>query len=76
MGYLIPVESDVRIFVEDINPKGKKTIVFIHGWPLNHKQFEYQYNVLPAMRYRRVQIRTHYLVGESPIGGIDSTPVA
>ncbi|MDR4243142.1 alpha/beta hydrolase, partial [Bacillus thuringiensis] len=25
---------------------------------------------------RRVQIRTHYLVGESPIGRIDSTPVA
>ncbi|KAB1341837.1 alpha/beta hydrolase, partial [Bacillus thuringiensis] len=24
----------------------------------------------------RVQIRTHYLVGESPIGRIDSTPVA
>ncbi|SCN04100.1 Protein of unknown function [Bacillus wiedmannii] len=37
MGYLIPVESDVRIFVEDINPKGKKTMLFIHGWPLNHK---------------------------------------
>lgn len=56
MGYLIPVESDVRIFVEDINPKGKKTILFIHGWLLNHKQFEYQYNVLPAMGYRCIGI--------------------
>ncbi|HDR6268761.1 alpha/beta hydrolase [Bacillus thuringiensis] len=56
MGYLIPVESDVRIFVEDINSKGKKTILFIHGWPLNHKQFEYQYNVLPAMGYRCIGI--------------------
>ncbi|PGQ05208.1 hypothetical protein COA09_27215 [Bacillus cereus] len=32
--------------------------------------------VLFTLANRRVQIRTHYLVGESPIGRIDSTPVA
>ncbi|MET3322309.1 UNVERIFIED_ORG: pimeloyl-ACP methyl ester carboxylesterase, partial [Peribacillus simplex] len=52
MGYFITVEPGVRINVEDVNPKGNKTILFIHGWPLNHKQFEYQFNILPAMGYR------------------------
>jgi non-heme chloroperoxidase len=56
VGYFVTVEPGVNIFVEDINPEGKKTILFIHGWPLNHKQFEYQYNVLPAMGYRCIGI--------------------
>jgi non-heme chloroperoxidase len=56
MGYYVTVEPGVRIYVEDINPGGSKTIVFIHGWPLNHKQFEYQFNVLPAMGYRCIGI--------------------
>jgi non-heme chloroperoxidase len=56
MGYYITVEPGVRIYVEDLNPGGSKTIVFIHGWPLNHKQFEYQFDVLPAMGYRCIGI--------------------
>ncbi len=56
MGYYVTVEPGVKIFVEDINPEGKKTILFIHGWPLNHKQFEYQFDVLPAMGYRCIGI--------------------
>ncbi|MFF2455356.1 alpha/beta fold hydrolase [Peribacillus simplex] len=56
MGYFINVEPGVRINVEDVNPEGNKTILFIHGWPLNHKQFEYQFNILPAMGYRCIGI--------------------
>lgn len=56
MGYFVAVEPGVNIYVEDINPKGNKTIVFIHGWPLSHKQFEYQFDVLPAMGYRCIGI--------------------
>ncbi|HWO96461.1 MAG TPA: alpha/beta hydrolase [Bacillus sp. (in: firmicutes)] len=56
MGYFVTVERDVNIYVEDINPGGSKTIVFIHGWPLSHKQFEYQFNVLPALGYRCIGI--------------------
>ncbi|WP_256760499.1 alpha/beta fold hydrolase [Cohnella sp. WQ 127256] len=56
MGYFVTVEQGVKIYVEDINPEGTKTILFIHGWPLNHKQFEYQFNVLPAMGYRCIGI--------------------
>jgi non-heme chloroperoxidase len=56
VGYLVRVEPGVNIYVEDINPGGSKTIVFIHGWPLSHKQFEYQFDVLPAMGYRCIGI--------------------
>lgn len=56
MGNFVMVEPGINVFVEDINPAGRKTIFFIHGWPLNHNQFEYQYDVLPAMGYRCVSI--------------------
>ncbi|MBP1934292.1 alpha/beta fold hydrolase [Ammoniphilus resinae] len=56
MGYFVNVEPGVNLYVEDINPGGRKTIVFLHGWPLSHKQFEYQFNVLPSMGYRCIGI--------------------
>lgn len=56
MGYYIPVGPDVKLFVEDINPRGCKTIVFIHGWPANHRMFEYQFDQLPRMGYRCIGI--------------------
>ena len=56
VGYYVTVESGVKLYVEDINPEGSKTIVFLHGWPLSHKQFEYQFNVLPFMGYRCIGI--------------------
>ncbi|MDP4181537.1 MAG: alpha/beta hydrolase [Bacillota bacterium] len=52
MGYYINVEPNVNIFVEDLNPKGSKTILFAHGWPGNHNLFEYQFNQLPKLGYR------------------------
>lgn len=56
MGYFVNVEPGVNLYVEDINPEGSKTIVFIHGWPLSHKQFEYQFDFLPAKGYRCIGI--------------------
>ncbi len=52
MGYYIKVEPTVRVYVEDLNPAGSKTILFIHGWPGNHNLFEYQFDQLPKMGYR------------------------
>lgn len=52
MGYYITVEINVKIYVEDLNPEGKKTILFLHGWPGNHKLFEYQFDQLPKMGFR------------------------
>ncbi|SHJ96451.1 non-heme chloroperoxidase [Clostridium cavendishii DSM 21758] len=56
MGYYVKVEPNVKIYVEDINRGGEKTILFIHGWPANHKLFEYQFNKLPKMGYRCIGI--------------------
>lgn len=56
MGYYVLVEPDVNIYVEDLNPEGCKTIVFLHGWPGSHKLFEYQFNILPKYGYRCIGI--------------------
>jgi len=56
MEYMIKVEPGVSVFVNDINPSGQKTILFMHGWPASHELFEYQYNVLPQMGYRCIGI--------------------
>ncbi len=56
MGFMIRVEPTVRVYVEDINPTGSKTIVWIHGWPGDHTLFEYQYNQLPKLGYRCIGI--------------------
>lgn len=53
----IEVEKDVHIFVQDINPgPGSKPVFFVHGWPLNHKMFQYQYNVLPEHGFRCISM--------------------
>ncbi|MFB5673766.1 alpha/beta fold hydrolase [Paenibacillus terreus] len=54
MGRYIQAEKDVKIFVEDI---GNGTpVIFVHGWPLNHLIFEYQYTFLAARGYRCIGI--------------------
>jgi non-heme chloroperoxidase len=54
--YYVQVEPGVNIYIEDLNPEGPKTIFFIHGWPANHKLFEYQFDQLPQMGYRCIGI--------------------
>lgn len=56
MGFYVNVEPNVNVYVEDINPRGSKTILFIHGWPGNHNLFEYQYNQLPRLGYRCIGV--------------------
>lgn len=52
MQYYVKVEPNVNIFINDVNENGYKTILFIHGWPVNQNMFEYQFNVLPKLGYR------------------------
>jgi non-heme chloroperoxidase len=33
-----------------------KPILFLHGWPVNLKIFEYQFNHLPQMGYRCIEM--------------------
>ena len=56
MGYYVTVEPGVNLYVEDLNPGGKKTILFLHGWPLNHQQYEYQLDVLPSLGFRCIGV--------------------
>ena len=58
MGYYIRVEPEVKIYIEDVNPTGEKTILFIHGWPGSHKLFEYQFDQLPKLGYRCIGVDT------------------
>jgi len=44
----------VHIHVEDLNPGGGRTILFLHGWPADHRMFEYQFDRLPLMGFRCV----------------------
>ncbi len=55
---MIQAEPDVHVYANDINPSGRKTILFIHGWPGNHKLFEYQYNRLCQLGYRCIGLDT------------------
>lgn len=52
----VNVEPNVKIAVNDINCEAEKTIVFLHGWPLSGKIFEYQRNILPHLGFRVVII--------------------
>lgn len=52
MGFYIYVEKGVKVYIEDINPTGRETVFFVHGWPGNHNLFEYQFDLLPKMGYR------------------------
>lgn len=77
LGYFVTVEKDVKLYIEDINPTGEKTIVFLHGWPLNYKQFEYQFNVLPSMGYRCIGIDWRgFGQSDKPVGGYDFNRLA
>lgn len=72
MGYYVSVEPNVNIYVEDLNPEGKRTILFLHGWPGSHKLFEYQFDQLPKMGYRCIGIDTRgFGNSDKPIGGYD-----
>ena len=71
------VEKDVDIFVEDINPTGSKTILFVHGWPGNHNLFEYQYNKLPRMGYRCIGMDIRgFGLSDRPWAGYDYNRLA
>lgn len=70
MEYWVSVEPGVRIYVNDINPSGRKTIFFIHGWPANHKMFEYQFNQLVPLGYRCIGMDMRgFGNSDKPLGG-------
>lgn len=70
MGSYIEVEQNVKIYVEDLNPKGSKTIVLLHGWPANHRMFEYQFDPLIDKGYRCIGVDMRgFGKSDKPAGG-------
>ena len=51
MSVMLPVEANISIHVKDTGGTGKP-ILFVHGWPLDNRIFEYQYIALKAKDYR------------------------
>lgn len=58
MGYYISTAQNIKLYVEDLNPDCKETILFIHGWPGSHKLFEYQFDELPKEGFRCIGVDT------------------
>lgn len=52
----VNVEGSVRCAVHDLNPRGGRTVLFVHGWPLSSKIFECQQVVLPEYGIRCVSV--------------------
>lgn len=72
MGTYVYVEPDVYVYVEDLNPAGKKTVVFLHGWPGSHSLFEYQFSELAKRGFRCVGLDMRgFGLSARPFGGYD-----
>ena len=54
--YYITSTDGTKIAVYDYNPQAKPAIFLIHGWPLSHKIFEYQINLLTDCGYRVIAV--------------------
>lgn len=52
MGQYVSVQRDVRVYIEDIGPKSGPVLLLLHGWPLSHKAYEYQFIQLPKLGIR------------------------
>lgn len=77
MNLYVKVRKDVRIFVEDLNPESEHTILFVHGWPLNHNMWEYQVERLTEIGYRCVSIDLRgYGKSDRPVNGYDYDTMA
>ena len=52
--FYVKSTDGVKIAVYEYNPKCRKTVFLVHGWPLSHKIYEYQIELLSSMGYRVV----------------------
>jgi pimeloyl-ACP methyl ester carboxylesterase len=53
VGYYVEVERGVKLYVEDVG--AGRPVLFIHGWPVDHRMFEYQTTHLPGYGFRCIQ---------------------
>lgn len=66
----ISVDSNVKIFAQDWGTG--KPLVFISGWPFDHRCYEYQFNQLPQQGFRCVGIDMRgFGLSDKPWDGIN-----
>lgn len=59
MSFIVMENENTIVYVEDTGDNGidgKSIFFFVHGWPLNHKMFEYQFVQLKQNGYRCIGI--------------------
>ncbi len=72
MGYYVNVEPNVNLYLEDLNPAGENTILFLHGWPGSHDLFEYQFNQLSRQGFRCIGLdQRGFGQSDRPLTGYD-----
>lgn len=54
--YRINVDTGVCCAVQDTNPRGRRTVLFVHGWPFDHQIFSSQFVVLPQYGIRCIGV--------------------
>ncbi|TKH45149.1 alpha/beta hydrolase [Paenibacillus terrae] len=54
MGYSVEVERGIKLYVEDTGEG--IPVLMVHGWPLDHRMYEYQVALLPSYGYRCIQV--------------------
>ena len=54
--FYVKSTNEVKIAVYEYNPHGRETVFLIHGWPLSHKIYEYQTELLTDNGYHVVAI--------------------
>ena len=72
------VSNGVKIAVHEFNREcGGQTVVFLHGWPLSHKIFEYQINLLIELGYHVVGVDFRgFGASDAPAHGYDYNQMA
>ena len=66
----ISSNDGTKIAVYDYHPQGSETVFLVHGWPLSHKMYEYQIELLLRCGYRVVAVDLRgFGRSDTPAGG-------
>jgi len=69
--------DNIEVYVEDVNPLGNETLLFVHGWPLSHGSFEYQISEFSEKGYRCIGLDLiGYGNSSKPYSGYDYQSLA
>lgn len=56
----IPTSDGIMLAVQDLNQRGSKTVLLVHGWPLSQRMWDY---TIPALLEQDCRVVTYDLAG-------------